>query len=135
MSLAKIISSVLAMFLLIVLVSPIAYAASSTYGGIYDATCNDTTGSKASQSSVCKTDNKDNITGPDGIILKASKIIAYITAFAAIIMIMVGGLRYITSSGDSNALKSARDTIIYSVIGLVVIVVAQALVTAVVSRL
>lgn len=46
----------------------------------------------------------------------------------AVIMIIIGGVRYSTSNGDSSQVKSAKDTIMYAVIGLIVAIMAYAIV-------
>ena len=46
----------------------------------------------------------------------------------AVIIIVIGGIRYITSTGDSSRIKAAKDTILYAVIGLVVVIIARAIV-------
>jgi hypothetical protein len=51
----------------------------------------------------------------------------------SVIMIVVGGIRYAVSGGDANATKSARDTILYAIIGLVVSFVAWGVVNFVVG--
>ena len=51
----------------------------------------------------------------------------------AVIMLIVGGFRYIVSSGSSEATKSARNTILYALIGLVVIATAQLIVHFVIN--
>lgn len=61
-------------------------------------------------------------------------IMSTIGAVIAVIMIIVGGLRYITSNGDSNSAASARNTIIYALIGLVVVAFAQVIVQFVLER-
>lgn len=51
----------------------------------------------------------------------------------AVIMIVVGGIRYIASAGDSARVKAAKDTILYSVVGLVVAILAYAIVNFVIG--
>ena len=46
----------------------------------------------------------------------------------AVIMIVIGGVKYATSQGDSARLKSAKDTILYAIIGLVISLTAVAIV-------
>ena len=46
----------------------------------------------------------------------------------AVIMIIIGGLRYVTSAGNPEGAKNARNTILYAVIGLVVVALAQIIV-------
>ena len=42
----------------------------------------------------------------------------------AVIFLVIGGIRYITSTGDSARIKSAKDTILYAIIGLIVAILA-----------
>lgn len=61
---------------------------------------------------------------------------AYFVAGAvAVVMIIVGGLNYVTSSGDSAKTAKAKNTILYSVVGIVVIIFAFAITTFINSRL
>jgi cytochrome bd-type quinol oxidase subunit 2 len=46
----------------------------------------------------------------------------------SVIMIIVGGLRYVTSNGDQKNVTAAKDTILYAVIGVIVAIVAFAVV-------
>src|ERR1700744_1630844 len=55
-------------------------------------------------------------------------IISFIGGIAAVILIIVGGVKFITSGGDSQGVASARNTIIYALIGLVVVALAQVIV-------
>ena len=57
-----------------------------------------------------------------------------IVGLISVIMIIVGGLRYITSGGESNSVKGAKNTILYAVIGLVVVAIAEAIVQFVLQR-
>lgn len=61
-------------------------------------------------------------------------ILSILVGVAAIIMIIVGGLKYIMSSGDSGNVNSAKNTILYAVIGLVVVLLAQVIVRFVINR-
>jgi hypothetical protein len=55
-------------------------------------------------------------------------VLLFILGAIAVIMIIIGGVRYTTSNGDSSAIKGAKDTILYSVVGLVVAILAYAIV-------
>jgi len=61
-------------------------------------------------------------------------IISFIAGFAAVIMIIVGGIKYVTSGGDSSATASAKNTIIYAIVGLVVVAMAQIIVRFVLDK-
>lgn len=52
----------------------------------------------------------------------------------AVIIIIVGGIRYITSTGDATRIQKAKDTILYAVIGLIVVILARAIVGFVIGR-
>lgn len=62
-----------------------------------------------------------------------ANVLLYVLGAIAVIMIIVGGIRYATSTGDSSRIKAAKDTIMYSVIGLVVAILAFAIVNFVVD--
>ena len=51
-----------------------------------------------------------------------------VAALLAVIMIIIGGINYTTSAGDAGKAKKAKDTILYSVIGLVLAILAFAIV-------
>lgn len=57
-----------------------------------------------------------------------------IVGIVAVIMIMVGGFKYITSSGDSGSIQSAKNTILYAIVGLIIVALAQAIVRFVLDR-
>ena len=52
----------------------------------------------------------------------------------ALIFVLLGGIRYITSTGDSARVKQAKDTILYAVIGLIVAVLAVPISGFVINR-
>src|SRR5437868_11449661 len=62
----------------------------------------------------------NSIYGPGSIVAKVTSLIAFITGVASVILIILGGIKYAASSGDSNSANSARSTILYAVIGLVI---------------
>ncbi len=55
-------------------------------------------------------------------------ILSSLVGVLAVIMIIIGGFRYITSAGDSNKVGGAKNTIIYALIGLAIVALAQVLV-------
>lgn len=54
-------------------------------------------------------------------------IFSIVIGIVAVIMIIYGGFKYITSGGDSSKLASAKNTVIYAIIGLVIVGLAQAI--------
>lgn len=61
-------------------------------------------------------------------------LLSYIVGVVAVIMIMVSGIKYMTSGGDSQKVSSAKDTLVYALIGVAVVVLAQFLVRFVLSQ-
>lgn len=89
---------------------------------------------------VCKDKNpgttSDNaILGPNGLLTKGIQIFAIIVGIISVIVIMIAGLQMITSGGDADAAAKARKGILYGVIGLLIVLLAQAIVSFVLSKL
>ena len=61
-------------------------------------------------------------------------VLLYIVGIAAVIVIIVGGLRYVLSGGDPKNTAAAKDTIMYAAIGLAVSVLAYGIVNFVLSQ-
>lgn len=61
-------------------------------------------------------------------------IFSVIVGIVAVIMIIWGGFKYITSGGDSGNITSAKNTIIYAIIGLIIVALAQFLVKFVLDK-
>lgn len=61
-------------------------------------------------------------------------IFSIVVGVTAVVMIIIGGFKYITSSGDSGNVNSAKDTILYAIIGLVIVALAQVIVRFVVNK-
>ena len=57
----------------------------------------------------------------------------FLLGAVAVVMIVIGGVKYTTSNGDASAVTSAKNTILYSVIGLVVAIMAYAIVNFVID--
>ena len=58
-----------------------------------------------------------------------------VLALVCVIVIIIGGVNYMTSAGDPGKVKKAKDTILYGVIGLVVCVLAFAIVNFVIVNI
>ena len=86
--------------------------------------------SAGSSSSICGAATTDS--APD-IVKNVINTMLYILGIIAVIMIVIGGIRYTTSNGDSSQTKAAKDTILYAVVGLIVAIMAFAIVNFVVQ--
>jgi hypothetical protein len=93
----------------------------------------------AKQSTFCQTSShdKNGFTpfGPNGLFTKIVQIIVWLVAIISVLMVVIGGFRYVVSGGDSNATSGAKNTILYAVIGLAVAIFAQVIVSFVLSQI
>lgn len=64
-----------------------------------------------------------------------ANIILFLVGAVAVIMLIIGGFRYVTSNGDANAISGAKNTILYAVIGIVVAFMSFAAVNFIVTSL
>jgi len=62
-------------------------------------------------------------------------VLLFLLGAVAVVMIIFGGIKYTTSNGDSSQITSAKNTILYAVVGLVVAILAYAIVNFVISSL
>lgn len=81
-------------------------------------------------SAVCKSQG-DNAASMVQIVIN---LLLYVLGIIAVIMIVVGGIRYTTSNGNASQIKEAKDTILYSVVGLIVAMLSFAIVNFVLGR-
>ena len=70
--------------------------------------------------------------------LLATKIINFFLGFVgliAVLMLLLGGVRYLTSGGDDQAVQKAKSTILYAIIGIVIVVLSYAVVFTITNAL
>jgi glucose uptake protein GlcU len=82
-------------------------------------------------SSVCVAAGKQDFTT---LMKNIINTILLVLGMIAVIMIIIGGIRYTTSNGESAQITSAKNTILYAVVGLVVAILAYAIVNFVVQQ-
>lgn len=70
---------------------------------------------------------------PSNALTTVFEIVFATTAALALLMIVISGLRYILAAGDSGKVANARNTILYSIIGLVVSATAYSIVRFVIG--
>lgn len=75
-------------------------------------------------------------TGPtfDEVVLTVSNILFFLVGIAAVIMIIIGAIKYTTANGDQSNITSAKNTILYSIVGLILAVAAGAIVNFVLDQ-
>ena len=77
----------------------------------------------------------ENLFGNEGIFRQVTNTILYIVGIIAVIMLIVGGIKYVVSGGDSKKVTDAKNTVLYAIIGLVIAFLAFAIVNFVISAL
>jgi uncharacterized membrane protein YidH (DUF202 family) len=79
-------------------------------------------------------DGQDPSTKVNDLIRQIINIFSVIVGIVAVIMIIYGGFKYITSGGDSNNITGAKNTILYAIIGLIIVALAQFIVRFILSK-
>lgn len=78
----------------------------------------------AVNSAVCKQADES----ANSLAQQVTQVLIYLVGAVSVIMIIVGGLRYATSNGQTQNIEAAKNTVLYAVIGLIIAIVAQAIV-------
>jgi len=68
------------------------------------------------------------------VIRVALNILSFAAGFIAVISLIISGLKYITSQGDSNSISSARSSVIYAIVGIAIVVLSQVIVRFVINQ-
>lgn len=128
--------SVIALLLVITVlcVAPLASSSKASAFDPFGILCSNSKG----QGAVCEESGKGGtnpLTGPNGLLLKIANIIAALTGLVAIIVIIVAGWRYITSAGEAAKVQSAKSALTFAIIGLIVVVLADSIISLILSRL
>ena len=85
--------------------------------------------------SAAPTGAESDLFGPDGIFRTISNILVFLIGAVSVVMLIIGGFRYVLSGGDSGNVESAKNTILYAIIGIIVAFLAYAAVTFVINSL
>lgn len=101
-------------------------AQASIQEGLEKGTCLNTTDTN------CGTEDPEDAVNT--IITTVINIFSLVVGVISVVMIIIGGLKYITSGGDSGNVSGAKNTILYAIIGLVVVALAQVIVRFVLQR-
>lgn len=88
-------------------------------------------GAEAARCDGCPSD----LFGDNGIFKQITNTMLYIIGIIAVVMLIIGGIRYVTSGGDAKKVTDAKNTVLYAIIGLVIAFLAYAIVNFVISAL
>lgn len=130
--------TLVAILALIVLAMPLAalsptFTSSAAAIDVLSQTCNNP--DAPAKPEFCK-DNVNNdatLLGPDGILMKVLNILSLIGGVIAIFVIIIGAVKLVASGGDTNSVASSRRAILYALLSLAIIAVAQIAVRFIIS--
>jgi hypothetical protein len=71
---------------------------------------------------------------PQDLISEIITIFSWVVGAISVIMLIFGGFKYVTSGGDSGKITSAKNTIVYALVGLVIVALSQVIVNFVLYK-
>lgn len=92
-------------------------------------------GAQAGADAAKGTGQKDNLFGEDGMFRIITNTALFIIGAVSVLMLVYGGIRYTISMGDPKNVEAAKNTILYAIVGIVVALLAYAIVNFVLSQL
>lgn len=78
-------------------------------------------------------DQSADLFGQSGTFRTITNVMLFLVGAISVIMLIIGGLRYVVSGGDSTAVQNAKNTILYAIVGIVVAIMAYAVVSFVIG--
>ncbi len=78
-------------------------------------------------------DQATTLFGASGIFTTISNVMLFIVGAISVIMVIIGGLRYVISGGNTGNVTAAKNTILYAVVGLVIAIMAYAIINFVIA--
>lgn len=114
--------------LMIVVIAPFIMS------GIASAACATGTGPQGQILSGAAAAGNCNATSVPKLASAIVNILSIVVGIVAVIMVIYGGFRYITSGGDAGRVASAKTTLIYAVVGLIIAALAQFIVHYVLNK-
>ena len=77
----------------------------------------------------------NDLMGSSGAVTNIINAVLYVVGILAVVMVIIGGVKYTTSGGDQQAVTSAKNTILYGIVGLVIAILAYAIVNFVIEKI
>ena len=74
-----------------------------------------------------------DLIGVNGVFTKLTNTVLYGVGIISVIMLIIGGIRYVISGGDSKKVTDAKNTIMYAIIGLIIAILSYAIVNFVIT--
>lgn len=93
---------------------------------IQEGVCQGVTLDQNATSATCT--SEDSQSNFNDLMTRVINIFSIVVGSISVIMIIIGGFRYIISAGDSNNVTGAKNTILYAIVGLVIVLFSQIIV-------
>jgi len=77
---------------------------------------------------------QEDLFGQQGVFKTITDVMLFLIGAVSVIMLIIGGIRYVVSGGESSAVQSAKNTILYAIVGVVVAILAYAVVNFVIGN-
>ena len=87
------------------------------------------------KSTSANPDGEKKLTGTKGYLKDVTNILLFVIGAVSVIMLVIGGVKYTTSNGAEDRIKSAKNTILYALVGVIVAIAAYAIVAFVINAL
>jgi hypothetical protein len=126
--------SIVTLSLLLVPVLALSGAANAQTDKVSESLCQGGGNVALGEGVDCGDVTEDSEEGLNNVITNVVNVLSLIVGIIAVIMIVIGGFRYITSGGDSGNVSGAKNTILYAIVGLVIVALAQFIVRFVLSQ-
>ena len=121
--------TILGTLLAVVMATAVVTFAAASGVDVIEGSCNAAGGSP---SALCD-DAGSPLFGTGSVFERITNAFLFVVGAVSVIMIVVGGFRYAISNGDQSAMTSAKNTIFYAIVGLVVAIAAYAIVSFVLT--
>lgn len=79
------------------------------------------------------TDQTEDLFGEQGIFRTITNVLLFILGAVSVIMIIIGGLRYVISGGNSTNVTAAKNTILYAIVGVIIALLSYAIINFVLN--
>lgn len=111
--------------------TPVMAALTLLSGRVMAETMSVQDGAEAAKADIMPRD----LVGPDGVFTKISNTMLLVIGIISVVMLIYGGFRYIISGGDNKKVADAKNTILYAIIGLIISLLAYAIINFVITAI
>ena len=73
--------------------------------------------------------------GDGGFVTTITNVLLFVVGALSVIMLIIGGLRYVVSGGNASAVTAAKNTVLYAIVGLIVAFLAYSIINFVLGTL